>query len=323
MGFTNFPHGITSFGVPVFASGSPFSGNFYVVAKTSFANYSDIYAKYGQSTNPDGTSVLQSSLQAAIDLCKDNRGDLILCFPGTESVTTAVLFNKIGIVVSTPQVGYNPRYQGQRFMIYGPATGPAAVISQPCVINGLGFSGQYTGAGSHNVLVDGTGGGFNGAFFEIVNCQFTTWGASPDYLLLLNGAGQALIKNCAFDGAFDGLNVGGIGISKSASGVQVWSCEFVDNVFISIGVNKYAFVHVAGAIPNSNTYKGNILLGKTAAAAGAPGRGKFLNNNGDTNLDGLVCDNWIGLATDTGSYDDTVSNLNGLGIRFAGNHYEE
>ena len=37
----------------------------------------------------------------------------------------------------------------------------------------------------------------------------------------------------------------------------------------------------------------------------------------------LFADNWLTTATDTGSYSDTVDNLNALGVQFADNHYPE
>jgi hypothetical protein len=297
-------------------------GTYYVIPRTSVL-YNYVFGKYGDLKNSDGTPMLHTSLQEAINRCVHNRGDMINCFPGTQSLTATVLFNKRGITVQNTFLGYAPAVRGERFMLYGASGVPAAKFTEPCTVRGLGFSGQYTGAGSHNVLVDAAGGGFFGGFIEISGCRFATWGASPDYALLLNGATQCLFQDNAFDGVFDGYNVGAIGISKSTDAVQVWQSQFINNRFNSIGENKFAFVHVAGCQPDNNLIKGNSLLGKTTAAGGAPGRGKFLDNNGVTNFDTLVCDNWIGLATDTGSYDDTVAALQALGVRFAGNHYSE
>ena len=46
-----------------------------------------------------------SNLQAAIDLCDDWRGDKIICKAGTQTVTTAVLFNVKGLTVEAESMG--------------------------------------------------------------------------------------------------------------------------------------------------------------------------------------------------------------------------
>jgi len=52
------------------------------------------------------------------------------------------------------------------------------------------------------------------------------------------------------------------------------------------------------------------------------GSGKFFNAN---SVSGSFCfyGNWLPTATDTGSYNDTVANLQTAGYDFAGNHYSE
>lgn len=275
--------------------------------------------------NRDGLSPLDAllTLQEAIDRCKNDVGDRICVMRGTHSLTTPVLFNKRGIIVESVDMGFGDAI-GERWMLYGPNDAPAAIITKACKIRGLGFSGQWTGAASHNLQVDAAGGGFEGGFFSIKRCEFTTWGASPDYGILLKGATAAEISDNIISGGFDTYNVGGIGISTDTSGgVQVSSCLFENNRFITMGQNKYAFVHLAGKIPHNNIIKGNILVGNNTDDAGWKGIGKFLDNNGCANKGTLVCDNWIGLATDATSYDDTVVALTALGIRFAGNHYAE
>ena len=272
----------------------------------------------------DGLSPFDAllTLQEAINRCKNDVGDRIIVLRGTHSLTTPVLFNKRGIIVETADIGWNRRNQGERFMLYGPADNPAAIITKACRINGLGFSGQYTGAGSHNLQVNAAGGGFEGGWFELSECQFTTWGASPQYALLCNGMTAGRIHNNIFSGAADKYAVGAIGISNTG-GIQVSSSQFENNIFQGIGASCYAFVHVAGSVPQGVIYKGNTLTGHSSDVAGAPGSGKFLDNNGCTNYGTFLCDNWIGLATNTGSYDDTVAALQALGVRFAGNHYSE
>jgi hypothetical protein len=262
------------------------------------------------------------TLQAAIDSCRHNHGDVIVCKHGTQSLAADVDFNKRGITVMAEGTGYGFN-TGERFMLYAPASGPAATITEPCTILGLGFAGQDVASGSHNVLISGLGGGFFGGYLRINYCRFATWGASPDYALLCEGMTNADISYNVFDGGYDTYAVGAIGISSATDGIQVSGCRFKGNRFSSIGENKYAFVHLAGKFPNHNTYESNVLVGNATDAEGAKAAGKFLDNNGCTNYDTFLFDNFIGLATNTGSYDDTVATLQGLGVRFAANHYSE
>ncbi len=280
----------------------------------------------GGNDSHDGLSVETAfkTLQKAIDKCVDDVGDRIIVLRGTHSLTTPVLFNKRWITVQAADIGANDWDRGERFMLYGPADGPAAIITQPCKIRGMGFAGQNVADGSHNLRIDATGGGFFGGWLSIKHCRFATWGAVPDYLLLCKGLTNGDISDNVFD-AFDaGLTVGAIGIGVSDVGaVQVSNTRFENNRFRGIGANSYAFVHLAGVSPQNNVYKANVLSGNATDLDGPKGHGKFLDNNGCTNYDTFLCDNWIGLATNTGSYDDTVATLQGLGIRFAGNHYSE
>ena len=281
----------------------------------------------GGDDSRDGISVATAllTLQEAIDRCKHDVGDRIIVLRGTHNLTTPVLFNKRWITVQTADIGTNDWDRGERFMLYGPSDNPAAIITDPCKIRGMGFAGQNVASGSHNLRIDALGGGFNGGYVSIRGCRFATWGASPDYALLCNGLTAGDISFNVFDGVFDTYAVGAIGISSSADAqpVQVSESTFEGNHFRSIGQSSYAFVHVAGKFPNTNVYKSNILSGNATDAEGAKGHGKFLDNNACTNYDTFLCDNWIGLATDTGSYDDTVAALKILGVRFAGNHYSE
>lgn len=263
------------------------------------------------------------TMQEAIDVCEDEAFDVIFRLRGTESLTTPILFNKKWITVAAVERGCTSRNKGERFLSYGALGTPSAIVTQPCELEGLGFAGQWIGAASHNFQVLAAGGGFFGGFLKIHNCRFPTWGASPDYAILLKGATNCEFEENQIDGVFEAYNVGGIGFSDSGDGVQVNGCMFRDNVFHNIGENKYAFVHLAGRFPTNNIYQSNILVGKATAIGGAPGAGKFLDNNGCTNYGSLLIDNWIALATDTGSYDDTVANLKTAGLKFAGNHYSE
>jgi hypothetical protein len=97
MVYTNFPNGVTSFGVPLVGSGNipVTNGDYYFVCNRSGAGGSD--------GNP-GTDMAAplATLQRAIDLCTASNGDVIVILPGhAESVAsaTALLFNKAGVTI--------------------------------------------------------------------------------------------------------------------------------------------------------------------------------------------------------------------------------
>lgn len=265
------------------------------------------------------------TLQAAIDLCVDRRMDKIIVLNGTQVLTTSVLFNKWGISVFAEECGMPENRKGERFMVYGPDDEPAAVISQPCHIRGLGFStAGYTGAGSHNVRIDSTGfDGWIGGYNLIENCKFTTWGVSPDYGLYLKGCTNSQFIGNSFDGAFNGFTDAAIGIGD-VSGTQVYTCDFVGNIFRGLKTGNYAFEVMSGSHPQSVLIADNYLLGDpNTEGDGHPGVGKFLNHLGGTVYGVMLANNWIPLATDTGAYSDTVDNLQTAGYQFAGNNYAE
>lgn len=259
------------------------------------------------------------TMQEAIDACVDWRGDLIVRKAGTEVVDTPVLFNKKGITVVAEGMGLPHHTQGERFMTYCTAEDePAAIISQACKLVGLGFSGEFTGAGGHVMSIDGTGGWSSGGFIELDGCRFTHWGGNSGWttqhahFLQFNGPGNASwIHNCSFDGILnaDPLTVGAILLKDHATGSDAWTLLLEDLYFNNC---TYAVVHESGVAPRGCLYKGFKLLGT-----------KILDNNGCTCDDVVVAGMWSPFATDAASYDATVATLKGLGIAFSGNNYAE
>ena len=83
MGLTNFPHGITSFGVPVLGSGPVFTtGNVYFVDSGSGTAADD--TTHGTKERPFAT------IEYATGRCTASNGDYVVVMPGhTETVTAA------------------------------------------------------------------------------------------------------------------------------------------------------------------------------------------------------------------------------------------
>ncbi len=79
MGLTNFPNGVSSFGVPILGGGFTTTGKFFFVDSVTGSN-----GNSGLNTlNPVGT------IDYAVGLCTANKGDIILVMPGHNEAITA------------------------------------------------------------------------------------------------------------------------------------------------------------------------------------------------------------------------------------------
>jgi hypothetical protein len=94
MGLTNFPNGVSSFGIPVFGSGSlATTGNVFFVDSGSSAG-----ADGNDATSPEHPAI---TLDAAVGKCTANNGDVIFVMPGhAESIpATDITMDVAGVSV--------------------------------------------------------------------------------------------------------------------------------------------------------------------------------------------------------------------------------
>ena len=254
------------------------------------------------------------TLQAAIDLCTDWKGDIIHVTRGTQTVTTSVLFNKKGILVIADLLG-NPWAMGESHCIYGSHTdSPAATIQQPCVLLGLGFCGSQTAGASLEIDCQEEGS-WAGAFSMVKNCRFSHWGIAKAYAVLVKGTGDNLIETCMFDGLWTGYTGAAI-YAQDSGACGVWNLQVIGNRFYNIGSGKYCVEIKSGSHLRQCLLQDNINIGPSAT------RAKFFKSNSNSG-DGLIAGNYTGQATDTDSYDRTVDQLNAQGFDVANNHYPE
>ena len=265
------------------------------------------------SSGDDGNSGLDPrralvSLQAAIDLCVSNRGDIIVCLRGGLTVTETIAFNKSGITVVGQQYGMNPFARGEFFSILADAAftdGPVATITEPCTISGLAFVSRDTGGTFFDGAAMLIGGLATASPFgvHIKNCRFPKWNVSNRIGIAIEGSSDVLIEECDFEGVgadFDsGIYVQGACQNLVIARNHFRSCTY--------GVLFGAF---AGGGPHIMLGPDNVFEDSKVLSAGSAATG-------------LVFGSYSEGATDTGSYNATVDTLNALGLVFSGMHYAE
>lgn len=270
----------------------------------------------GNDSN-DGTAptLAKASMTAALGLCVDDRGDVIVRLPGSETPSAVIEFNKAGVLVVSSAIwngyGMNP-YEPEKFSTYPAAsyaTGPMAIITKPVALWGLEFVSRVTAHAnaadcSDNgsaISFDGDAGGYEGGFCHLWRCRFVDWWGTP-YGLYFRGGAYNMIEQCTFEG-FDAGVAFGSG-TRNPDYNRVQHCKFVD---CTNGIE-----HIAGATPHNFLYWENFFVDYTDAID--------FNNQA---ADGLVAGNYYETATDAATYDITVAAAQALGIQFAGNNYSE
>lgn len=247
-----------------------------------------------------------ATLQAAINATTAARGDVIFML-GSETVTQTVSFNKAGISVYALDRGAPPGITGEYIALLADATftdGPVATVTAQCRIEGLGFAGRDTGA----TFFDGAAmliGGLATALpfgVHIKNCRFPKWNLDNRIGIAIEGTTDVLIEGCVFEGVGSDFD-SGIYVQGATQNLVIRDCYFRDCTY---GILFGAF---AGGGPHCIIHRNYFEDSKMLSAASA--------------ATGLIADNWCEGATDTGSYNDTVDNLNTLGLVFSDQHYAE
>jgi len=254
--------------------------------------------------DPDVTAF---DLNDAIGECTSGNGDVIAKLPGGMEVTETVAVDVSGISIVAVNRGVNPLAQGEFNGIYAAASftdGPAMTITVPCIIDGLGFVSRDTGATFWSGAAALIGGLATAAPFGVwmKNCRFPKWNMTNRIGLAVEGSSDVLIEDCGFEGVgadFDS----GIYVQGATQNITIRRNQFRDCTF---GILFGAF---AGGGPEciirSNVFEGSRCLSATSAATG------------------IVADNWLMTATDSGSYNTTVNALNAFGLQFSDQHYAE
>lgn len=258
------------------------------------------------SVDPAGAGDMLG-MQEAIDACVDGRGDVIVRKAGGEEVTETIAFNKQGISVVAEGYGATPWAKGELFSMYAAEAftdGPVATITKRCYLEGLGFVSRDTGATFYSGAAVLIGGLSDATPFGtyLRNCRFPKWNLDNRIGLAVEGSSDVVIDGCDFEGVgadFDS----GIYVQGATANITIINNRFRDCTYAIL------FGSFAGGGPDAMIGH-NICMASKLLSAGSAAVG-------------IVFDNWLMTATDTGSYNDTVDNLNTLGLQFSNNHYAE
>lgn len=271
----------------------------------------------GLSRNPSSQLItaVPGGLQAAIDQCVDDNGDFIVVTPGSHGVTEAVNFNKQGITVVAAQLGFPPEVQGEAFTVNAAASytdGPAAIITKPCRIVGLGFAARDLT--KESLLIDcQEAGGFSGGFIQLENCRFPTWYGAIAAGIRTKGGALNHIRGCSFDGLFVGFGTGAIVMENDGALAPAYT-RVQGNYFSGVGSGKHAIVHAVGSVPVDVLYADNYLL------PGFLGNGgKFLDNNSVASSGAATRNVLGGLTNKAGAFENMTNST----LRVTGNHIAE
>lgn len=130
MGLTHFPHGVSSFGMPMIGAGGD---NDLTLGNVFFVDSGHVHAADGNAgTSPDRP---MATIDAAIGRCTANNGDVILVAPGhSEDPTTSIALDVAGVWVRGLGWGADrPR------ITFGAAAATLAMSAAGCRISNLVF----------------------------------------------------------------------------------------------------------------------------------------------------------------------------------------
>src|SRR3990167_2880962 len=213
MGLTNFPRGISSFGVPVLGGG----------------NITTTGTVYFLDSGSDGNDGLSSerpfaTLDYAFSRCASNNGDYIIVAPGhAETITTAVGLDVAGVTV----VGLGPGRSKPAF------TGSGAIdVFDVSVANVTLYNLRIIGAAaSVTALINTTTGG---ADFSAYDCVFEP-GATPVNNITIN-APRYTFKRCTWLSTANGSDNAILHETGNCDDWVVQDCVF--NYGVGLGLDE-------------------------------------------------------------------------------------
>lgn len=251
MSLTNFPGGITSFGMPIIGSGGlpPTTGTiFYVHSGTGASS----------NSGTDATSPL-ATIKQAVALCTASKGDVIIVMPGhTESIVAASTLDVNVAGVRIIGLGHGRNRPNLNFTN---TAGKVVVSAANVLIAGIVFTADVS------AVVTGVSVTASDVTFE--NCEWDMVDTGDDFAihLLTVSVSRTAVRNCRFYAeAITGSNAA---IQFNAvTGLEITGCIF-DGFWVTAVLNGVTAASTRveihdNRLRNVDTTAGKILTTFTA-----------------------------------------------------------
>lgn len=281
-GLTNYPNGVSSFGVPVMGSGVPTTtGKYFFVASNAMGSVPGYY----------------TSLSTALAQCVSGRGDVIIIEPGyTETIGSSGLTISVN-GVSIVALG---NHRNRCALTFG-ATGATVTVSgngvllrnitTTCSVDEVVTAFTVTGAGVtfdqvdyvdtatfqliQFALVTGTG-------FEMTNCSHyqSTAAATAAYWVSLGGADRSLVANNRFHLTMPNSASSAIvgSVATAPLGITIANNNFYLAGGTTIASAVLLVASTTGMVTYNNAYISATSQTGTFALASAAGAQNFTTN---------------------------------------------
>lgn len=277
MSFTNYPNGLTSFGIPMLGGGPQISVP-SLPNQVLFVDQSGRFTQVGESV---------PTIQGAINRVNNDAGATIFVFPGTYEENLEVDDEKNYLSIVGAQLAGYAR----------PDIAPASGIALEVLSQGFNCRGvRFAGSDADVVVQRGNGFAYNDCVFD-----GDAGMAADEAALRLVGvaaddsytASEGVIANSLFRGTSVGA---GIIVQHAAnpSGVGVSDVQLLGNRFYGNGVDLLSAVNVSGG--GAGIYLNWLIAHNFFLTVGAAYVYADLNQGAAGDLaanSGLVCNNWF------------------------------
>jgi len=263
MGFTNFPNGITSFGVPIFANDVPtFFNDTYLVKKTADTDYVAFKKRYDGLTEGGQYAVCTTADEA---FARAGKHDRIIFMPpdsGAHDLTTLITIgsSQYGLKV----YGAGNTMWNQRVTIKNPTTGATTdmfqVNTDKVEFAGLCFQNRQAG-----VCIQLGNATYMATYQNYIHdCNFTDYGGVATFGITpgeddaadtsQSDAVNMVVERCCFDGFITA------GVQSNGTRDAIVDCYFK---VAASGSGIKLFKHTSGR--GGGVIKGNYMVGPATA----------------------------------------------------------
>lgn len=241
MTISRFPHGISSFGIPVIGSGDIITtGNVFFVDDSG-------------SNNNDGLSSEHpfADIDYAIGRCSASTGDVIIVMPGHAETAPAagIICDKIGVRI----VGLGQGRNRPAITAYVAGVDCFSVTAASVTLENI----RIIGAASCTALID-----VAAADFSAINCVLEHGAAPTTAVTIAAGGLRATFRGCTLRGTANGPASGIVLEAAAASDLKVEYCDFL--YFTATGLDTAG---ISSAFTNKDLLISHCrFLGMNAAA---------------------------------------------------------